>query len=145
MDGTTIHGVPRQHLAERLRGCGIQPTQQRLRIAAILLATPQHITAEQIQARLAALGTRVSKATVYNTLKVFADNGLIGRLCVDGTRTYFDSNTQSHYHFHDPATARLIDFPLEAIEFSRLPPLPDGTEIAGIDVVIRLRRPRENP
>ncbi len=120
--------------------CGIRPTAQRMRIATLLLSEPQHLSAEQILANLRASGARVSKATVYNTLNLFASHGLIRQLSVDGARAWFDSNVDAHYHFHDLASGALIDVPVPDVEFSRLPPPPPGTEVEGIDLVIRLRR-----
>jgi Fur family iron response transcriptional regulator len=124
----------------RLSDCGIRPTGQRVRIAALLLRAPQHLSAEQILDSLRAAGARVSKATVYNTLNLFAERGLIRQLSVDGSRAWFDSNVDAHYHFHDTTNGALIDVPVPDIEFSRLPSPPPGTEVAGIDVVIRLRK-----
>ena len=124
----------------RLAECGIRPTAQRVRIATVLLSAPQHLSAEQILAQLRAAGARVSKATVYNTLNLFAAHGLIRQLSVDGSRAWFDSNVDPHYHFHDLTTGALIDLPVPAVEFSRLPAPPAGTEGAGIDLVIRLRK-----
>ena len=124
----------------RLADCGIRPTGQRVRIATLLLSAPQHLSAEQILDSLRASGTRVSKATVYNTLNLFAERGLIRQLSVDGSRAWFDSNVDAHYHFHDTTTGALIDVPIPDVEFSRLPDPPAGTEVAGIDIVIRLRR-----
>jgi Fur family transcriptional regulator, iron response regulator len=123
-----------------LAGCGIRPTAQRVRIAALLLSAPQHLSAEQILASLRASGARISKATVYNTLNLFAEHGLIRQLSVDGARAWFDSNVDPHYHFHDLSSGALIDVPVPEVEFSRLPPPPPGTEVAGIDLVIRLRK-----
>ena len=65
------------HCEGRLSECGIRPTAQRVRIAALLLSAPQHLSAEQILAQLRASGARVSKATVYNTLNLFAAHGLL--------------------------------------------------------------------
>jgi Fur family iron response transcriptional regulator len=124
----------------RLSECGIRPTAQRVRIATLLLSAPQHLSAEQILAQLRVAGARVSKATVYNTLNLFAARGLIRQLSVDGSRAWFDSNVEPHYHFHDPSSGALIDVPVPAVEFRRLPPPPPGTEVAGIDLVIRLRK-----
>ncbi|MDE2050745.1 MAG: transcriptional repressor [Gammaproteobacteria bacterium] len=125
---------------QRLADCGIRPTAQRVRVASLLLSAPQHLSAEQILASLRSAGARVSKATVYNTLNLFASHGLIRLLSVDGTRAWFDSNVDAHYHFHDTSSGALIDVPVPEVEFSRLPPAPPGTEVAGIDLVIRLRK-----
>ncbi len=125
---------------QRLAACGIRPTAQRVRIAGVLLQAPQHLSAEQILASLRGSGARVSKATVYNTLKLFAAHGLIRQLSVDGSRAWFDSNVDPHYHFHDLSSGALIDVPVPDVAFSRLPAPPPGTEVAGIDLVIRLRK-----
>jgi Fur family iron response transcriptional regulator len=135
-----VAGSPGNGAERRLAECGIRPTAQRVRIAALLLSAPQHLSAEQILAQLRTLGARVSKATVYNTLNLFAAHGLIRQLSVDGSRAWFDSNVDPHYHFHDLTTGALIDVPVPAVEFSRLPVPPPGTEVAGIDLVIRLRK-----
>ena len=131
---------PPGQCARRLAGLGIRPTAQRVRIAALLLAAPQHLSAEQILATLRASGARVSKATVYNTLNLFAERGVIRQLTVDGARTWFDSNVAPHYHFQDMDTGTLMDVPVPEVEFARLPALPPGTEMAGIDLVIRVRK-----
>ncbi len=127
-------------VGSRLAACGIQITEQRLRIAAILLSAPQHLSAEQIATALQRHGARVSKATVYNTLNLFASRGLIRQLNVDGECTWFDSNIGPHYHFRDEHTGALHDVNLADVQFARLPEPPQGMEVAGIDLVIRLRR-----
>ncbi|MEY3138208.1 MAG: hypothetical protein RL580_1940 [Pseudomonadota bacterium] len=128
------------HLVERLKSQGVLPTAQRLRIAALLLASPQHLTAEQILCRLREGGMRVSKATVYNTLNLFAAKGVIRQLAVDGDRAWFDSNTEPHYHFQDIETGVLTDLAPQEVGFDRLPPPPPGMEYAGVELFIRLRR-----
>ena len=125
--------------AERLEACGIRVTDQRLQIAALLLSRAQHLSAEQIAETLRDHGAQVSKATVYNTLNLFAARGLIRQLSLDGNRAWFDSNVQPHYHFHDERTGALTDVALPEVQFSRLPQPPPGMEVAGIDLVIRLR------
>jgi Fur family iron response transcriptional regulator len=128
------------NVRERLEARGILATPQRLRIAELLFSRDQHLTAEQIIHALAEAGTRVSKATVYNTLNLFASQGLLKPLQVDPERGLFDSNTAPHYHIHVEDTGELIDVPPGAVEFARLPALPPGTESVGVDVVIRVRR-----
>ncbi len=128
---------PPGQCARRLAGFGIRPTAQRVRIAGLLLASPQHLSAEQILATLRAAGARISKATVYNTLNLFAERGVIRQLSVDGARTWFDSNVAPHYHFHDMDTGALVDVPVPEVEFARLPALPPGMEMAEYDLVFR--------
>ncbi|MGB6487186.1 MAG: transcriptional repressor [Steroidobacteraceae bacterium] len=139
-NGALVSDLVAASCQQRLSDCGIRPTAQRVRIASLLLSAPQHLSAEQILANLRSSGARVSKATVYNTLNLFASHGLIRLLSVDGTRAWFDSNVDAHYHFHDTSSGALIDVPVPEVEFSRLPAAPPGTEVAGIDLVIRLRK-----
>jgi Fur family transcriptional regulator, iron response regulator len=129
-----------ENLNQRLVGHGVRPTAQRLRIAALLLGRPQHLSAEQVLAGLRSQGMRVSKATIYNTLNLFAASGLIRQLSVGSDRCWFDSNTDSHYHFHDLDSGALMDVALRDVEFQRLPEPPPGMQVDGIDLVIRLRR-----
>jgi len=127
-------------MVERLRQAGIQPTSQRLQIAALLLGAPQHLTADQILISLQGEGARVSKATVYNTLNLFAEKGVIRQLSSNGERAWFDSNTEPHFHFQDAETGTLTDLKPEEVRFERLPPPPPGMEYDGIELFIRLRR-----
>lgn len=124
----------------RLREHGIQPTAQRVKVAALLLNVRQHLTAEQLLAALNLRGARVSKATLYNTLNLFAARGLIRQLSVDGTRMWFDSNVEPHYHFQNVVTGDLSDIAVGDVAFSKLPAPPEGMEVEGVEVLIRLRR-----
>jgi Fur family iron response transcriptional regulator len=47
-----------------------------------------------------------------------------------------------HHHFQLVETGEMRDIDPEALELARLPPLPAGTEIDGVEVVIRVRRPQ---
>jgi len=124
----------------RLSRAGVRPTAQRMRIASLLLGRQQHLSAEQVLAGLRTQGLRVSKATIYNTLNLFAASGLIRQLSVGDDRCWFDSNTDAHYHFHDVETGALTDVALRDVEFQRLPEPPPGMQVEGIELVIKLRR-----
>jgi Fur family iron response transcriptional regulator len=128
------------NLNQRLLSHGVRPTAQRLRIASLLLGRPQHLSAEQVLEGLRNQGLRVSKATIYNTLNLFAASGLIRQLSVGNDRCWFDSNTDAHYHFHDLDTGALMDVSLRDVEFQRLPEPPAGMQVDGIELIIRLRR-----
>mgnify|MGYP001764336198 CR=1 FL=1 len=119
---------------------GVRPTSQRLQVAEMLLTSPKHMTAEQILARLRQSPGRVSKATVYNTLKLFVDHGLARQIHADPERCVYDSTMTPHHHFQDLDTGEMIDIRPEDLAFAKMPPLPPGTEIADVEVVIRLRR-----
>ncbi len=85
-------------------------------------------------------GEKVSLATVYNTLRAFCDAGLMNEVVVDGSKSYFDTRTDDHPHFYWEDSAELTDAPKDQLQFTGLPDAPAGTEIARVDVVIRLRR-----
>lgn len=122
---------------------GILPTPQRLKIAEILLARPQHLSAEQIIDRLRKSGSSVSKATVYNTLNLFRESGLIKGLSVDLERRYYDSRTSAHHHFYNVDTGELTDIDEDQVSFKDLPELPQGTESQGVEVLIKVRSLRD--
>jgi Fur family transcriptional regulator, iron response regulator len=82
----------------------------------------------------------VSLATVYNTLHQFTDVGLLRQVAVDGSKTYFDTNTSAHHHFFVEDDNALVDIPGAERIVGKLPEAPEGYEIARIDVVVRLRR-----
>ena len=84
-------------------------------------------------------GSGVSKATVYNCLKVFSETGLVKEINVDGTRKIYDSTTHAHHHFYHVDTGELTDIPDESVRILDLPPLPNGTEQESIEVLIRVR------
>jgi Fur family iron response transcriptional regulator len=123
-----------------LERAGVRPTSQRLRIAQILLAEPRHLTADQILESLRQSQGRVSKATVYNTLKLFVDQGLARQIHADPERCVYDSLMTPHHHFQDLDTGEMFDIRPEDLSFAKLPPLPPGTEIADVTVVIGIRR-----
>jgi Fur family iron response transcriptional regulator len=117
----------------------ILPTPQRVEIAHILLERPQHLSAEQIIERLKAADSGVSKATVYNTLNLFSERGLIREVMVDPVRKFYDSTTHPHHHFYNVDSGELSDIPDEQVNFAGLPELPEGTESESIEVLIRVR------
>jgi Fur family iron response transcriptional regulator len=135
----------RQRLAEILHERGIAPTRQRVDIAGILLERPQHLSAEQVLSRVSAEGGRASKATVYNTLGLFAEKGLLREVIVDPNRVFYDSNTEPHHHLYEPTSGELQDIEPTAVSVERLPELPPDTEVEAVDVVVRVRRVRHDP
>ena len=131
--------MQRADILVELNKHGILPTAQRIEIAGILLEKPQHLSAEQVIDRLRLSGSGVSKATVYNTLNLFRERGLVNECLVDPERRFYDSTTEPHHHFYNMDTGELTDIPQRNIQISGLPDLPDDFHIDGVEVVIKGR------
>lgn len=128
--------------ADWLATAKLRPTRQRLALAELLVGDGRHrhVTAESLYAAAGKAGAAVSLATIYNTLRAFCDAGLLQEITVDGSKSYFDTNTHDHPHYFWEDDGKLSDAPSEQLVISRLPDAPEGAEIASVDVVIRLRR-----
>lgn len=121
---------------------GLRPTRQRLALAELLIGDgmDRHVTAEGLYAAAAAAGESVSLATVYNTLRAFCEAGLMNEVVVDGSKSYFDTRVDDHPHFYWEDTHLLTDAPRDQLQITGLPTPPEGTQIARVDLVIRLRK-----
>ena len=133
----------RTDILAKFHDCGVLPTAQRMEVANVLLAKPQHLSAEQIIERLQQENCSVSKATVYNTLNLFEERGLIKECLVDPERRFYDSTTHPHHHFYNADTGELSDIPISEIGLSDLPTLPVGTVLQGAEVIVRIRNTAE--
>lgn len=132
--------VSKNGTLDRLRAAGLRPTRQRLALAECLFSKGErHVTAEQLHSEALASDVRVSLATVYNTLHLFTRAGLLRELVVDAGRSYFDTNTRHHHHFFCEDSNSLQDVSGDSVTVSSLPSPPDGTEVARVDVIIRVK------
>jgi Fur family iron response transcriptional regulator len=131
--------MTREQAAQLLADRGVLPTAQRVELALFLLDRPQHLSAEQILTAIRARGLRISKATVYNTLNLFCERGLLRTVDVDPTRQFYDSCTSPHHHFYNVDSGELTDIPSECVSLAVTTALPPGTERAGVDVIVRVR------
>lgn len=132
----------RERAARTLESRHIIPTPQRVEIARILLARPQHLSAEQVLSALAQGDLTVSKATVYNTLGLFAEKGLVREVIVDPSKVFYDSNCSDHHHFYDVDSCALEDIGAGEITLGGLPEMPDGKVVERVDVIVRVRSRR---
>jgi Fur family transcriptional regulator, iron response regulator len=124
----------------KLRSHGISPTAQRVAIAGLLFSRCEHLSAEEIYCLVNEKeGRRVSKATVYNTLGLLAKKGVVREVIADPSRVFYDPNTSPHHHFYDVDTGRLSDIDATKVEILGLPSLPAGTQLEGVEVIVRLR------
>ena len=130
---------PEPDVRGMLKAHGILPTQQRVMIARVLFGHCGHYSADQVLRQVNAGDDHVSKATVYNTLGLFARTGLVREVIVDPTRVFYDPNTRHHHHFYNMDTGELIDIEQGELDVSDLPEPPAGTMAAGVEVIIRIR------
>ncbi len=130
--------LPVDEARARLREYAISPTEQRVEIARVIFARHQHLSAEQILSLLAQRASRVSKATVYNTLNLFAEKGLVREVVIDPAKLFYDSNLNPHHHIFHTDTGELEDVDPARVDISNLPALPAGKELLGVDVIIRV-------
>lgn len=135
--------MSRSEILTKFETHDILPTPQRLEVAEILLQEPRHLSADQIIEELRAKGSKVSKATVYNSLNLFGKRGLVKECLVDPERRFYDSRTNPHHHFYNADTGELSDIPLDNIEMTGLPELPAGTELERAELIVRIRNSKE--
>ena len=128
----------RKDVVRLLAEHGITPTQQRILIAQEMLCKHQHLSADQVLQRVNAHTHTVSKATVYNTLGLFTDKGLIKEVIVDSSKVFYDSNTKPHHHFYDVDSGSLHDINGDHLAIEGLPEPPDSLKIKNIDVIVRV-------
>ena len=125
-----------------LRSVGVPVTHQRIEIARVLFARPVHLSADQVLERVRANAPETSRATVYNTLRLFREKNLVRELIVDPDRVVFDSNTDPHYHLYDVDTGEVRDVAADELAVVGVPRLPEGVELEQVDVIIRVRGKR---
>ena len=140
VDGSHDHGEPAD-VRGMLRGAGLRPTRQRLALAEILFSKGnRHVSAELLHEEAVSERVPISLATVYNTLHQFTEAGLLREVAVEGTKTYFDTNTDNHHHFFIEGENRVVDIPDHSLSVNAVPRPPEGMEVVRVDVVVRLRR-----
>jgi Fur family iron response transcriptional regulator len=131
------------NLRHKLRHAGLRPTRQRVALGWLLFAKgDRHITAERLYEEATGSRVAISLATVYNTLHQFTLAGLLREISVDGSKTYFDTNTSKHHHFLIEETNQLVDIPDNLVRILDLPDPLEGMEVSSVDVVVRLRKKR---
>ncbi|MFN2371959.1 MAG: Fur family transcriptional regulator [Candidatus Krumholzibacteriia bacterium] len=132
-----------ERISTVLQGHGIQPSAQRVAIARFVLHTDGHPTADEVLAQVRRSFPMVSRATVYNTLKLFVAKGLLRTCQFEGGVTVYDPNTERHHHFIDQESGRIVDVPWDALEVHGTEGL-DGFAVDSWMVVMRGRR-RDDP
>jgi Fe2+ or Zn2+ uptake regulation protein len=128
-----------REVVDVLRSRGIQPSAQRVAVAQQILDAHDHPGADEVFARVKRRFPMVSRATVYNTLNVLVEKGLLRALVLAEGKVVFDPKTDAHHHFIDEATGTIHDVPWDALRVSDVGALP-GLDVREYQVVLRGRR-----
>ncbi|MFD1510613.1 Fur family transcriptional regulator [Lacimonas salitolerans] len=98
-------------IIDRCEAAGLRLTDQRRTIAAILQEAEDHPDVEELHARAAARDSRISIATVYRTVKLFEESGILERHDFrDGRARYEDAERDHHDHLIDMNSGEVIEF-----------------------------------
>lgn len=126
-------------VVEVLEQAGIQPSAQRVAVADYVLVTEEHPSADQVWARVKERFPVLSRATVYNTLNLFVEKGLLRELVLAEGKVVFDPKLMPHHHFIDEDTQSIVDIPWEALQVKHVDALR-GFDVREYQVVLRGRR-----
>lgn len=126
-----------QALAEH----GIQPSAQRVAVADYVLYTADHPSADQVWAQVKRSFPMLSRATVYNTLNLFTEKGLLRELVLAEGKVVFDPKLDPHHHFLDEDTGEIVDVPWSALDVRRVHSL-SGFDVREYQVVMRGKKSR---
>ena len=132
---------------DRLRLSGLRPTKQRLTICKILFDKKDtfHFTIDKLKKKIEKnTKSKISLATVYNTVHAFRNNGYLKEISLQGNKTFFDTNAKNHHHFYDQDTGDLFDIKNEDIILSKLPLTPKGKKIKEIEVTVSIANNSHN-
>lgn len=126
-------------IVECLREHGIRPSAQRVAVASYVLQTDEHPSAEGVLSGVQPDFPMISRATVYNTLHLFVEHGLLREVKIGTSSVVYDANTEKHHHLIDEETGRIHDIPWESVEVDRVKEL-EGFEVSEYQVVFKGRR-----
>ena len=122
-----------------LEQAGIQPSAQRVAVAEYVLVTEDHPSADQVWARVKQTFPVLSRATVYNTLNLFVEKGLLRELVLSEGKVVFDPKLSPHHHFVDDETQSITDIPWDALQVKQVESL-NGFDVREYQVVMRGKR-----
>jgi Fe2+ or Zn2+ uptake regulation protein len=130
-----------QKTIDALRQRGIQPTPQRVAVAEFVLQTDTHPTADEVWATVRRRCPTLSRATVYNTLNLFAEKGLLKLQPLKDGVIVFDPHVEPHHHLIDDETGKVFDVPWNVVKIAGAATV-EGFEVREYQVVMRGRRRR---
>ena len=96
---------------------GLRLTDQRKLIAKVMSQSEDHTDVDELHKRVSKLDSKVSIATVYRTVKLFEESGIVAKHDFKGTKARYEQTSQEHHdHLIDINTGEIIEFVNEDIE-----------------------------
>ena len=126
---------------DKLRNSGLRPTKQRLQICQVLFDTEKtfHFTINELERKIKnKLESKISLATIYNTVHAFEKKGYLKQIPVNSNQTYFDTNITDHHHFYNLKDGELIDLENSEVGPINIKRKIDGKKIKSIEVLVKL-------
>ena len=126
---------------DKLRNSGLRPTKQRLQICEVLFNTDKtfHFTINDLEQKIKdKLNTKISLATVYNTVHAFEKEGYLKQIPINSNQTYFDTNVSEHHHFYDLKDQKLIDLENSDVGPINIKKKINGKRIRSVEVLVKL-------
>jgi len=107
---------------DKLSEKDIKPSFHRIKVLEYLMVNKNHPTVEQIYSSLKKLFPTLSKATIYNSLNLFVEKGLVQPITIEETELRYDSTVESHGHFKCDCCGLIYDFDIDvdSVAFSGL-------------------------
>ena len=121
------------------RDLNVTPTKQRLDLAKLIFAKKQHFTASDLISLANKNWLNISMATVYNTLSLLEDKGMLKTINIDNELKFYDTNLENHHHLYNTTMSTLTDIAHDKVTFAELPELPKTLEIESTELLIKVK------
>ena len=121
------------------RDLNVTPTKQRVELANIIFSKKQHFTANELISMAERKKLNISMATIYNTLSLLEDKGMLKTINIDNELKFYDTNLDHHHHLYNTTMSTLTDIDSDKVVFAELPEIPKNLQIESTEVLIKAR------
>tara|TARA_B100000497_G_scaffold37038_1_gene43363 strand:+ start:421 stop:825 length:405 start_codon:yes stop_codon:yes gene_type:complete len=121
------------------RALNVTPTKQRVDLAQLIFAKKQHFTAADLISLADKNRLNISMATIYNTLSLLEDKGMLKTINIDNELKFYDTNLENHHHLYNTTMSTLTDIAHDRVTFAELPELPNTLEIESAELLIKVK------
>ena len=124
---------------EKLESSSLKSTMQRKSLIKIIFGDGNaHYTVDDVYKKAKQNKIKISLATVYNSLNLFRDLGILKILTTSTDTIFYDTNLNDHHHFFCKKTGKLIDVDSSEVIISKLPKIPSGRKLNSVNVILDL-------